>query len=115
MRAGRPLSESVEKQYQVRDLMSRPQCSGTFSLSPPVAILRNSVPRSLVPISFFLEEIFRDIYIFPPVSSSSFLFLEQDHPVFTLGAAEGVCPLSWGLDWKGEVAVLAARFRESDK
>ena len=39
--------------------------------------------------------------------SSSFLFLEQDQPVFTLGG-QGMCPMSQGLDWQCEGPVLAA-------
>lgn len=40
--------------------------------------------------------------------SSSFLFLEQDQPVFTLGGGQGICPMSQGLDWQCEGPVLAA-------
>ncbi|KAB0397549.1 hypothetical protein E2I00_014574 [Balaenoptera physalus] len=39
--------------------------------------------------------------------SSSFLVLEQDQPVFTLGG-QGMCPMSQGLDWQCEGPVLAA-------
>lgn len=63
------------------------------------------MPSPLVPISFFLELIFSDTYIFLQIFSSFSFFLNQISPMFTLG--DRVCDAGFR-DLIVGVLVLAA-------